>query len=163
MKVLIVDDEIAVHEQLENIIPWEKLGWEIIGHAYNGEEAKAMTENYRPNLIITDIKMPFTDGLGFMSWLEANETNAKVIVLSGYGDFEYSRSAFLLGAYDYLLKPVQESELLLALGKAVEQIHKDTRQKADRIYEKAILSEGLTLMQDEFLSHAIASDRKSVV
>lgn len=157
MRILIVDDESAIHEQLATLIPCEELGWEIIGHAYNGEEARKLTETYRPNLILTDLKMPLMDGLGFMSWLEKSESNAKVIVLSGYGEFEYSRSAFLLGAYDYLLKPVQKSELLLALAKAIEQIQMDTRTEADRVNEKAVLGEGLVLMQDEFLTQVIVA------
>ncbi|TYP76695.1 response regulator [Paenibacillus methanolicus] len=157
MRILIVDDESAVHDQLAKLIPWEKLGWEIAGHAYNGEEAKRLTDATRPHLILTDIRMPLTDGLGFMSWLEQSDVSAKVIVLSGYGEFEYSRSAFLLGAYDYLLKPVQEGELLRALGKAVEQIEKDSRTQAERIREKAVLGEGLALMQDEFLTQIIGS------
>lgn len=157
MRILIVDDESTIHEQLASLIPCEELGWEIIGHAYNGEEARKLTETYRPNLILTDLKMPLMDGLGFMSWLEKSESNAKVIVLSGYGEFEYSRSAFLLGAYDYLLKPVQKSELLLALAKAVEQIQMDTRTESDRINEKAVLGEGLVLMQDEFLTQVIVA------
>ncbi|MFC5471159.1 response regulator [Cohnella suwonensis] len=157
MRVLIVDDESAVHEQLMTLIPWEELGWEVVGHAYNGEDAKKLTETYRPNLILTDLKMPLLDGLGFMSWLEKSGNAAKVIVLSGYGEFEYSRSAFLLGAYDYLLKPIQESELLVALGKAVDQIRRDTLSQSDRINEKAVLGEGLTLKQDEFLTQAIGA------
>ncbi|MBB3114504.1 two-component system response regulator YesN [Paenibacillus phyllosphaerae] len=157
MRILIVDDESAVHEQLDSLIPWEKLGWEIAGHAYNGEEAKRLAEASRPHLILTDIRMPLTDGLGFMAWLEHSDVSAKVIVLSGYGEFEYSRSAFKLGAYDYLLKPVQEGELLRALGKAVEQIQKDSRSQAERIHEKAVLGEGLVLMQDEFLTQIVGS------
>ncbi|WP_239613531.1 response regulator [Cohnella mopanensis] len=157
MKILIVDDESAIHEQLEKLIPWKELGWEIVGHAYNGEEARKMTETYRPNLILTDLKMPFMDGIDFMAWLDKSERNAKVIVLSGYGDFEYSRSAFMLGAYDYLLKPVQEAELLLALDKVVEQIHKDSQSEANRINEKAVLGEGLVLMQDQLFTQVIGA------
>ncbi|MGO4109867.1 response regulator [Paenibacillus sp. YAF4_2] len=157
MKVIIVDDETAIHEQLIKMIPWDELGWEIVGHAYNGEEARQLTELLRPNLILTDIRMPLMDGLGFMEWLKSSGQQAKVIVLSGYGDFEYSRTAFKLDAYDYLLKPVQEAELLTVLGKAVEQIQQDSKKQSDRINEKAVLNQGLTLMQDEFFTQAAGS------
>ncbi|CAM4011911.1 response regulator [Cohnella lubricantis] len=160
MKILIVDDESTVHDQLAAIIPWKELGWAIVGHAYNGEEAKRLTEVHRPNLIITDIRMPLTDGLEFMSWLEYSELFIKIIVLSGYGEFEYSRQAFKRGAYDYLLKPIQESELLIALGKAVEQIREDSRFRTDRLQEKAVLAEGLLLKQDEFLTQIIGGHIK---
>lgn len=157
IKVIIADDESAVHEQLCLLIPWDELGWEVVGHAYNGEEAKQLVETYRPNLVLTDIKMPLMDGLSFMKWLDQSGLNVKVIVLSGYGDFEFSRSAFMLGAYDYLLKPVNEAELLVALSKAVEQIRKDSRSMADRINDKAVLNQGLTLMRDEFFSQVIGT------
>ncbi|MBW5447595.1 response regulator [Cohnella sp. CFH 77786] len=155
IKVIIADDESTVHEQLRLLIPWDELGWEIAGHAYNGDEARQLVEAFRPHLVITDIRMPLMDGLSFMKWLEQSGLNAKVIVLSGYGDFEYSRSAFLLGAYDYLLKPIQEAELLMALSKAVEQIRRDSRTMADRINDKAVLNQGLTLMRDEFFSRIV--------
>jgi Response regulator containing CheY-like receiver domain and AraC-type DNA-binding domain len=155
--VIIVDDESAIHEQLGKLIPWHELGWEIVGHAYNGEEARRLTERLRPNLILTDIRMPLMDGLGFMEWLKGSEHKAKVIVLSGYGDFDYSRTAFKLDAYDYLLKPVQEAELLTVLSKAVEQIHQESQKQSDRINEKAVLNQGLTLMQDEFFTQAVGS------
>ena len=157
IKVLIADDESAVHEQLRMLIPWDELGWEVVGHAYNGEEAKQLAEAYRPNLILTDIKMPLVDGISFMKWLEPSGLNAKVIVLSGYGDFDFSRSAFLLGAYDYLLKPVNEVELLMALSKVVEQIRKESRSISDQINDKAVLNQGLTLMRDEFFSQVIGT------
>lgn len=157
MRILIVDDETTVHEQLEALIPWEELGWEVIGHAYNGEEAKHQTEAKQPNLIITDLKMPLTDGLGFMQWLERSGYSSKVIVLSGYGEFEYSRSAFKLGAYDYILKPIQESDLLFVLSRAVEQIRKDSLIQANRINEMAVIEEGLILRQDEFLTQVFGA------
>ncbi|WP_458460652.1 response regulator [Paenibacillus sp.] len=155
MKILIADDEIAVHEQLVHLIPWEKLGWKIIGHAYNGQEAKRLTEQFRPQLVLTDIRMPLMDGLEFMSWLEQSGIHSKVIVLSGYGEFEYTRSAFLHGAHNYLLKPIQESELLQALAKVVEQIQQETQRQTNQLHEKAVLVEGMTLMADEFLSQLI--------
>lgn len=155
IKVLIADDESAVHDQLRKLIPWDELGWEIVGHAFNGEEARRLAELYRPHLVLTDIKMPIMDGLSFMKWLDESDMTIKIIVLSGYGNFDYSRSAFLLGAYDYLLKPIKEAELLMTLSKAVDQIQKDTRSQADRINDKAVLSHGITLMRDEFISSSI--------
>ncbi len=155
MKVLIIDDEHSVHEQLQQIIPWEELGWQIAGHAYNGEEAKRITVNSKPHLIITDIKMPLVDGLGYMEWLQTSGIPAKIIVLSGYGDFEYIRPAFKQGAFDYLLKPVQQAELLSILGKVVERIHQESRALKEEINEKAVLQTGIELMQDQLMSEII--------
>ncbi|MEF2966247.1 helix-turn-helix domain-containing protein [Paenibacillus sp. M1] len=155
MKVLIIDDEQSVHERLEQMIPWAELGWQIIGHAYNGEEAKRITADGKPHLIITDIKMPVVDGLGYLEWLEASGIGSKAIVLSGYGDFEYIRPAFLRGAFDYLLKPVQQAELLSILGKVVEQIQRESLAMKEEIDEKAVLQTGIESMQDQLMSDII--------
>lgn len=155
MKVLIVDDEQSVHDQLEQMIPWSELGWSIVGHAYNGEEAKRIVMESNPHFTITDIKMPLTDGLGFMEWLKSSQYRSKVLVLSGYGDFEYLRPAFLLDAIDYLLKPIQQAEFLTVLSKIVEQIQNEGVALKEEINEKAILHKGIVLMQDQFMSEVI--------
>lgn len=156
MKILIVDDEEAIHEQLKACIPTEALGWEIVGDAYHGEEACRFVEQYQPDIIITDIKMPLLDGLSFMEWMKKRDFKGKVIVLSGYGDFQYSRPAFLLDAFDYLLKPLQEVELVRTLMKAVEELAIDSHRKIEQINEKAVLNQGIVLMRDELLSQIIA-------
>jgi two-component system response regulator YesN len=157
MKVLIVDDEASVHEQLETVIPWEALGWSIVGHCYNGEEARQLALALRPQLIITDIRMPMMDGLSLMEWLKESDVQAEVIVLSGYGDFEYSRPAFLYGAFDYMLKPINGAELLKVLGRAVDKIHRASDALSLQIKEKAVLQNGLTVMQDEFMTSVVDS------
>ncbi|MBD0378608.1 response regulator transcription factor [Paenibacillus sedimenti] len=163
MKILIVDDEEAIHEQLKACIPTLELGWEIVGDAYHGEEACRMVEQFRPDIVITDIKMPLLDGLSFMEWMKSSEFNGKVIVLSGYGDFQYSRPAFLLHAFDYLLKPLQEVELVRTLTKAVEQLAVDSNRKIEQISEKAVLNQGIVLMQDELMSQIAAGRIKEEI
>ena len=156
MKILIVDDEEAIHEQLKACIPTEALGWKIVGDAYHGEEACRLVEQYQPDIVITDIKMPLLDGLSFMEWMKKRDFKGRVIVLSGYGDFQYSRPAFLLDAFDYLLKPLQEVELVRTLMKAVEELAIDSHRKIEQINEKAVLNQGIVLMRDELLSQIIA-------
>ncbi|WP_337102640.1 response regulator transcription factor [Paenibacillus sp. YIM B09110] len=157
MRVLIVDDESAVNDHLKAIIPWEQLGWTIVGHALNGNEAIQLVNAHHPQLIITDIRMPIMDGLQFMEWLRRTGNTAEVIVLSGYGDFDYSRSAFLHGAFDYVLKPVQEAELLQVLDRVVEKIHINSAAKTEQIRQKAVLRSGLTVLTDELFTHGVSS------
>jgi two-component system response regulator YesN len=152
MKILIVDDETGVHDQLRSSIPWMTLGWAIIGDAYDGEEACRLMRECQPDIVITDIKMPLMDGLTFMESLKADKFAGKVIVLSGYGDFEYSRTAFLMDVFDYLLKPLNEAELLSVLGKAAIQLERESETKIQQIDERAVLNKGIVLMQDEFLT-----------
>lgn len=154
MRFLIVDDERTVHEQLTSLIPWDQLGWQIVGHAYDGEEARRLAEQLMPNIIVTDIRMPMMDGLGLLEWLQQSNHPAKVIVLSGYGDFNYTRTAFKRDAYDYLLKPIKEAELLSVLGRAVDELRQEHQSQSDRINEKAVLNQGLVLMHDELFMQA---------
>ncbi|MDQ0885589.1 two-component system response regulator YesN [Paenibacillus sp. V4I9] len=163
MKILIVDDEEAIHEQLKACIPAQQLGWEIVGDAYHGEEACLMVEQYLPDIVITDIKMPLLDGLSFMEWMKRGQFTGKVIVLSGYGDFQYSRPAFLLDAFDYLLKPLQEVELIRTLSRAVEQLALDSNRRIEQINEKAVLNQGIVLMRDELLSQIVAGRIKDEI
>jgi two-component system response regulator YesN len=163
MKILIVDDEEAIHDQLKACIPTEDLGWEIAGDAYNGEEACRMVEQFKPDIVITDIKMPLLDGLNFMEWLKKRDFSGKVIVLSGYGDFQYSRPAFLLDAFDYLLKPLQEAELIRTLSKAVEELKTHSNRIVEQLNEKAVLNQGIVLMRDELLSQIAAGRIKDEI
>ena len=163
MKILIVDDEIAIHEQLKMCIPTADLGWTIVGDALDGEEACRLVEKYQPDIIITDIKMPLLDGLSFMEWLKDNHFAGKIIVLSGYGDFSYSRPAFLLDAFDYLLKPLQEAELLRTLVKAVEELARDSNRIVEQINEKAVLNQGIVLMRDELMTQIVGGKLKDEI
>lgn len=156
MKILIVDDERGVHDHLRSAVPWTTLGWEIVGDAYDGEQACHLVQACQPDIILTDIKMPLMDGLMFMEWLKAGHFPGKVIVLSGYGDFEYSRSAFLLDGFDYLLKPINEAQLLGVLSKAAEELERQSRTIIDQIDQRAVLNKGIVLMQDEFLTNIIS-------
>ncbi|MDQ0060927.1 response regulator [Paenibacillus harenae] len=157
MKILIVDDETAVYEHLKALIPWEELGWSIAGHALNGEEACELVRFHNPQLILTDVRMPIMDGLKFMEWLRQTGNTAEVIVLSGHGDFEYSRKAFLLGAFDYVLKPVQEAELLRVLDLVVEKLHQNSAVKTEQIRQTAVIRSGLSVLTDELFTHAVSS------
>jgi len=157
MKVLIVDDENAVFEHLKTLIPWEELGWTVVGHALNGKEACHLVGLHNPQLILTDVRMPIMDGLKFMGWLKQNGNTAEVIVLSGYGDFEYSRKAFLQGAFDYVLKPVHKANLLQVLDRVVEKLHQNSAVKTEQIRQTAVIRSGLSVMTDELFTHAVSS------
>jgi two-component system response regulator YesN len=109
--VLIVDDEPWVAYGLTHLIDWESLGFHIIGEAHDGLTALAIIKDKRPQLIISDIRMPGLDGLELLEQIKINELDAKVILVSGYAEFEYAQKALRLGAYDYLLKQVDRQKL----------------------------------------------------
>lgn len=111
LKVMVVDDEAVVRRGIVQGVDWARLGCEIAGEAANGEDGLALAERLRPELIITDIRMPRMDGVEMMNALRNRGCTAHVLVLTAYSDFTYVRSALKFGADDYLLKPFRNQEL----------------------------------------------------
>lgn len=111
-KVLIVDDEAMIREGLRYVIDWHTYGFEIVGTAENGEVGLEKIERYQPDVVIADIKMPGKNGLEMINAALEKQLSFYPVILSGYSDFDYARQAIQLGAVNYLLKPVNEEELI---------------------------------------------------
>ncbi|MDP4090702.1 MAG: response regulator, partial [Bacillota bacterium] len=125
-KVLLVDDEPSVVQLLESLIDWESLGFDICGTASNGEDALEILKQCNPHLAIIDIRMPKINGLQLLQ--QASEIlylRTKFIILSAYNDFEYARTAMRFGVSDYILKPIDDDELVPTLKKVREQIENE--------------------------------------
>ena len=124
--VLLVEDEISIREGIRDIIEWEKLGFHFAAEAKNGREALEIFHRIRPDLVITDIRMPQCGGLEFIAAIReicpggADET--KVVILTGFDDFDYARRAIRLKVRDYLLKPVSPGELTALLGQLKREL-----------------------------------------
>ncbi|MBW4079874.1 response regulator [Paenibacillus sp. S150] len=125
MRLLIIDDERSARETAKMLVDFEALGFQEILEAGNGEEALAIIHQRKPELIITDMKMPRLDGIGLLDVLNQMNERFKVIVISGYSDFEYTKIAIRSKVVDYLLKPIKQEELLAALKKGIEEMHSD--------------------------------------
>ena len=110
-KVLIVDDEKYVRMGIKNDTDWSLIGCEVVAEASNGQEALAMAEEYRPDLVVSDIRMPKMDGIQLAEKLLERYPNTKVIFLTAYNEFEYARQAIRIGVSDYLLKPFKDGGL----------------------------------------------------
>jgi two-component system response regulator YesN len=115
LTILICDDEDIVRQGLQMMIPWDELGFEIIGEAANGDEGYDFVANLRPDIVITDIRMPGRTGLEMLSDLKTSGITTKSIILTGYSDFEYARAAVSIGVKQFILKPVDEEELIEVL------------------------------------------------
>jgi two-component system, response regulator YesN len=123
-KVLIVDDEPVIREGLPYIIDWQEYGFEIVGAAQNGKEGIKLINEYQPDLVITDIRMPEMDGLEMIQTAQKRGETFYSIILSGYSEFTYAQKAIRLGTVSYLLKPIDEDELtdiLLGIRKEVDK------------------------------------------
>ncbi|MFR5354707.1 MAG: response regulator [Clostridia bacterium] len=122
-QVLIVDDEPIVKIALRSMLDWGSLGFHICGTASNGQEALEMAERMHPNLIICDLKMPVMDGIDLIRTAKDRSMNCEFLVISNYEDFNYVRTALVLGASDYILKvSISPEELTTQLQKIKEKL-----------------------------------------
>jgi len=125
VKLLIIDDEPLVRQGLKKLIPWKKHGIEICGEAANGIQGLQLIMEITPDIVLLDIRMPGMDGLETAKKAREGGYTGKFIILSGYTDFEYAKKAIALGVSDFLVKPVDEDELLAAMEKAVKDLEND--------------------------------------
>ena len=121
-RLLIADDEVFIREGLKNLA-WDTIDIEICAIANNGKEAIDLAGRYKPDLILTDIRMPIVDGLTMAEEFLKQNSRCKIIFLSGYEDFSYVRRALQMGAFDYILKPASPEEILKICRKAIAQIN----------------------------------------
>jgi len=122
-KVFLVEDEIVVREGIRNNINWEQYGFIYVGDASDGELALPMIRQIQPDLLITDIKMPFMDGLALIELIRKELPRMKIVIISGYDDFAYAQQAIRMGVEQYLLKPIAKEKMvdtLIALYKKME-------------------------------------------
>ena len=109
--VLLVDDEEEVFQVIMKKLDWESMGFSIAGYARNGVEALEMAEELQPDVVMTDIKMPYMDGLTLCKKLKELYQKVKVIIFSGFDEFEYAKEAIKIEAEEYILKPINSNEL----------------------------------------------------
>ncbi|GHU62085.1 DNA-binding response regulator [Clostridia bacterium] len=131
MKVFLVDDEPYVIELLKNLIDWKALELEIVGVANDGIVALREIEKLRPDIVITDIKMPGIDGLELIRLAMKNDDAISFIVISGHKQFQFAQSALRFGVTDYLLKPLKSSELINILERVIQEKKERENQIAD--------------------------------
>ncbi|GEN50048.1 DNA-binding response regulator [Alkalibacterium pelagium] len=137
--VIIVDDEPIVREGIEYLIDWKKEGFEIIDSAENGLEGLALITEKMPDLVITDIKMPGLDGLQMVKQAQESNCQTKFIILSGYSDFKFAQDAITYGAVQYLLKPIDEEELMGVLFKVKQQLAEELKDEKTKRYVQSYI------------------------
>ncbi|MCY9663477.1 response regulator [Paenibacillus alginolyticus] len=128
-KVIFADDEPFALEGIRLMVEWEELGFEIVGMFENGEEALACIEACKPDLVVTDIRMPVIDGLELIERVQKAGSDPVFIILSGYNDFEYARSALRYGVKHYLLKPALDREWDAIIQLVIQELQHREQQK----------------------------------
>jgi response regulator of citrate/malate metabolism len=143
-KVLIVEDEVTILEGLQLIVDWGKYGFKIIGLCENGEKAVDVCRQDTPDVIITDIRMPGLSGLDLINKLGGRDSGIKYVILSGYDDFMYAQKAIEYGVESYILKPIDEKELINLL---IDLKIKLDNEK-DKVLEQQVLKERLNCVSN---------------
>lgn len=126
--ILVVEDEEDIRRAIIDIIEWDKLGFELVGETGNGQEALALTYEVSPDVILTDIKMPFMDGITLAQRVREINPITKIVFLSGFNDFDFAISAIKLNVIDYLLKPISAKELTKTLMSIKKKLDEERQQ-----------------------------------
>lgn len=155
IKVFLVEDEYAIREGIRKSVDWEKHGFELVGEAGDGEVAFPKIMKTQPDILITDIRMPFMDGLELSRLVKKEIPNIKIVVLSGYDDFNYAKEAISIGVEEYILKPVSGENLLKELGKIAEDIITRKKQEEARIKYLKDMEEIRILERQRFIHDMI--------
>jgi len=165
MKVLIVDDEQHVREAIEMLADWERHGITEIYQAADGEEAVRLIEEKDPQIVMTDMRMPNKNGLELLTWLHTSRPDIKVLVISGYDDFEYVRHTIRSGGSDYILKPVEAGSLNEALGKAADAWRLEEEKRNQIMSQNIEMNQMTPLYLDRLLSDLVNGygSRESIV
>lgn len=158
LNVFIADDEIVIRESLRACALWSEGAFNLVGEAPDGELALSMMQDCKPDILITDIKMPFMDGLELSRQVRTTMPWMHIVILSGYDDFDFARQAITLGVTDYLLKPVDEIELRPVLEKIRTQIEQERREQKKLVVLREQERESLPLWQERLLQEALESE-----
>lgn len=152
LKVFLAEDEFIIREGIKNNIDWQAHGYEFCGEASDGELAFPLIQKTRPDILITDIKMPFVDGLALSRLVKKELPETEIIILSGYEEFDYAKEAIQIGVARYLLKPVNGETLLQEIDSVAEiilgkQKEKEIREKYQKEMEENSLRDQMDLFQ----------------
>ena len=148
--VFIADDEHIVLEGIRKKIDWDGAGLSFAGEATDGEIAFSMISEIKPDILITDIKMPFMDGLELSRLLKKIQPWIRIIILSGHDEFEYAKAAISIGVEDYILKPFTHDDLLKRLNKVAADLDKEKKQLSDISHLKEELESNAALLKNKF-------------
>lgn len=150
IKVMIIDDEYLIRNLIKNCIDWNELGMEIIAEASNAVEGINLINKEKPDIILTDINMPITDGLDMSKCILEKYPDIKVVVITGYNEFEYAKRSIKIGVSDFILKPIDEEELRNSVLKLKNEILDDYSRKREYkdIKEKMVVFNNIINLND---------------
>lgn len=161
LKVVIVDDERLVREGIKIILREEKLPVKITGEARNGQEALELICKDVPDIVITDIRMPVMDGISLIKEVKAVSQTVKFIIISGFAEFQYAKSAIEMGVEDYVLKPIKNEELSSAVKKASQEIEKMKNREQEIRKSQLMEKENFHMVMEKSLNALLFSKEQA--
>lgn len=154
-RIILVDDEEEVRKGIIRKIDWEALGFQVVGDAENGQDALEKIEQLEPDVVMTDIRMPYMDGLTLTSWIRQKYPSVKVLIFSGFDDFEYAQKAIKLNVTEYILKPVNVEELTRILNRVRENLDQEIEQRRDVDLLRESYLSSLPILRELFLNDMV--------
>ena len=133
-RILLVDDEILVRDAIKENIDWKSMDCELVGDCENGKQAADFVKTHPVDIVLTDILMPYMDGMELSHFLHDNYPEIVIVIFSGFGEFEYAKKAIQYNVSEYMLKPVTAMELREVIGKMKEKV--DQQRKEIRISDQ---------------------------
>ena len=155
-RVVLVDDERLIVKGLSSVVPWEELGCQVVGTAYDGVSGLALIKRLKPDILLTDIRMPNMDGLTMLAALRSEYPQMQMSVLTAYRDFDYARQAINLGVCRYLLKPSKMDELLEAVHQMISRLKSAPAAEADAAAGSYIVQAALQYMREHCAEHHLS-------
>ncbi len=153
--ILLADDEEEVRKGIIRKIDWENLGFQVVGDAENGEEALEKIEQLKPDVVMTDIRMPYMDGLTLAKRIRQKYPSTRILIFSGYDDFEYAQQAIKLNVTEYILKPVNVEELTEILNRVRENLNEEIEQRRNIRRIRESYQNSLPILKELFLNDLV--------
>lgn len=154
-RVLLVDDEEEVIQAIMKRIDWEGLGFNVVGYAHNGVKALELAEEVQPDVAVTDIKMPYMDGMELSRRLKKEFPNIKILIFTGFDEFEYAKEAVHLEVEEYILKPIDSAELTKIFKRLKVTLDQEMDEKRDVEKLRNYYMDSLPLLRSNFYSSLI--------
>lgn len=154
-RIMLADDEEEIRDGIRRKIDWEGIGFELVGSAENGQEALEMAEALHPDVVMTDIKMPFMDGLTLGKRLAEIMPTAKLVIFSGFDDFEYAQKAIQINVAEYILKPIDATELTSVLRRIKTQLDGEFAEKRNVELLRERYQNSLPVLREQFYTRLL--------
>lgn len=154
-RIILVDDEEEVRKGIIRKIDWENLGFQVVGDAENGEDALEKIEQLEPDVVMTDIRMPYMDGLTLCSRIRQKYPSIKILIFSGFDDFEYAQTAIKLNVTEYILKPVNVEELTEILNRVRDNLDEEIEQRRNVSLLRESYRSSLPILRELYLNDLV--------